>query len=183
MENQLTTTLYLTGEESDLRNARILLAGMPIGDDGNIKLRDLAEVLSLNVRCEGHIVGDELRFRADYIGFDTETPNQPPLEILDALCRKFPSLKYFYLVQLADKNITNDREQMFFILPKIRVDLFQKDQELYCESDTYDEALAWLSEQLHQHFHTEEDVNLFLDAQRDGETLNFCRVTRTQIVD
>ena len=183
MENQLTTTLYLTGEESDLRNARTLLAGMPIGEDGNIELRDLAEKLNPDFRCEGHIVANQLRFGADYIGLDTETPNQPPLEILDALCRKFPSLRYYYLVQLADKHITNDREQKFFILPKISVDLFHKDQELYCEFDISDQAFAWLSELLHQDFHTEEEVNQFLEAQRDGETLNFCRIIHTEMVD
>ncbi|MBD5215535.1 MAG: hypothetical protein HDS78_03320 [Bacteroidales bacterium] len=185
MENQITTNIYITGEESDLRNVRIFLAGLPIADEGHLKLSDVAKELGLedNILCEGYIEGLGIRNWTDCIGFDTETPNQPPRQLLDALCGKFPTLKYYYWAQIGDENITNDRGEKFFQLPKISVDLFYGDMEDSEEFETPAEALTWINEQTSQNFRTEKDVEKFFHALRDDGTLNFCRIVHTRFID
>lgn len=187
MKNPITTNFYIIGEDVDLRNVRIFLAGLPIDKEGNLKLRDAAKELGLEdekVWGEGYIEGFSIRNRADYIGFDTESPNQPPHPILDAMCRKFPSLKYYFWAQIGDENFTNDRDEKFFKLPQISVDLLYGDSERCSEEfSTIEEALTWINGQMHRDFRTTDDVKQFFNSLSDGDTLNYCTITYKHIID
>lgn len=188
MKNPITTNFYIIGEDVDLRNVRIFLAGLPIDEEENLKLSDVAKELGIEddkVWDEGYIEGFTIRNRADYIGFDTESPNQPPCPILDAMCKKFPSLRYYFYTQIGDENFTNDRNEKFFKLPQITVYLLYGESDFCSEEfSTIEEALSWINDKTNQNFQTEEDVKQFFATfKTSSDNYSSCTFIHTCYLD
>lgn len=179
MANWYTTEFRLTGSQADREAAMALLNELYNDKDRVVELSDLADALGCNPEktfARGHI--EDFREREDHIELCTETANQPPYQVIYALCRKYPSLKYYFKTELNDEILTNDVEKKFFH-PEVKIYLEHDGKELCGEFYDYDEALQWANGIFSTGFDSDSYLTSYVQSFVEN---SYCQFVFTRVI-
>ena len=127
------------------------------------------------VRCRGSWSELE-RVGENTVKLNTETAWSPCNETFDLICKKFPSLKYYYSSE--EPNMceywTNDKEGKYF-KDRFYIDLCTPNEEYGCEYfRTLDDALNWMRKNYSENIKTKEDIETLCEQWEEESLDAFC---------
>ena len=127
------------------------------------------------VRCRGS--WSELERVDDCaIRFNTETAWAPCNETLDLICKRFPSLRYYYSSEEPGmcEYWTNDEEGKYFP-DRFYIDLCTPEEQYDCEYfRTLEDALRWMRENYSKNINSKEDIDRLCDKWEEESPDAFC---------
>lgn len=127
------------------------------------------------IRCRGSWSELE-RVDDSTIRFNTETAWAPCNETFDLICRRFPSIRYYYSSEEPGmcEYWTNDKEGKHFP-DRFYIDLCTPKEEYDCEYfRTLDDALRWLRENYSKDISSKEDVERLCEQWEEKSPDAFC---------
>ncbi|MBD5353520.1 MAG: hypothetical protein HDR85_01210 [Bacteroides sp.] len=165
MANWYYTKFTLAGRAADIEAAHALLTSLPVDSDGELSLTAIAETLDCDLQrtfCAGYIDTATIGLGDRCLDFATWTKWQPPYQIVYAICRRYASLRYYFMAFL-EEYYTNDAEGRFYP-ERMYVELSQGDRIEERGFLTIAEALAWTGESTGHQFASEENVKQYFDS-------------------
>ncbi len=193
MPNWCSTAYVIEGDAQEVKNLYELMKGLQERKEPSVKsgfgttwLGCLVDALGENwhkVNCRGD--WSNLKMVDDTLRFTTETAWAPCDETLNLVCRKFPSLSYYYQTEEPGMVIyeTNDSEGKFFP-EKYHVEIYTADEEFYIERFSRRSAIfEWFGEVSGQPVKTQNEAEELVEQWRKKNKNAFCYINRYQIVD
>lgn len=128
MANWYYTKFTLAGRAADIEAAHALLTSLPVDSDGELSLTYIAGILGCDPEqtfSAGYIDTATISLGDGCLDFATWTKWQPPYQIVYAICRRYASLRYYFMAFL-EEYYTNDAEGRFYP-ERVYVELSQGD--------------------------------------------------------
>lgn len=118
--------------------------------------------------------------------FCTETAWSAANEVMDFICKKFPSLKYYYYSEECGMGIyeTNDDTGQFYP-EKYFVDLCNVNEEFRSEYFiSLEDALEWIGDMTDEaKFKSEKEVEAYFEAIQEKQENAFCYIHRIELIE
>ncbi|WP_443897971.1 hypothetical protein [Paraprevotella clara] len=190
MPNWCSTAYVVEGDAQEVKSLYELMNGLQERKEPSVEngfgtswLGCLVDALGSDwneVRCRGDWAN--LEMDGDTLRFTTETAWGPCNETFDLVCKKFPSLCYYYQTEEPGMVIyaTNDVSGKYFT-DKYIVDMCTPDEEYYCEYFGDEEAMyKWFEEIFERPVKSRKDVNEITANWNDDA---YCCINEFEIVD
>ena len=135
------------------------------------------------IRCNGD--WSDLLFDGELLRFSTETTWSPCNEVFDFVCRKFPTLRYYFQSEVSgmEEYWTNDRESKYFT-DKYIIEVYTPDKEYFHEHLTDLAALLKRFEEIaNQPVRSLQDAHAVVERWQQESSNVFCNITEYMICD
>ena len=195
MPNWCTTYYVLEGDKKEIRTLnktlnKLMSRKKPAIENGfgNNWLGCLVNALGgdwKEIRCRGS--WDDNEITGDVLRLTTETAWGAMNEVFDFICKKFPSIKYYYSAEepMMGEFYTNDKEGKYFP-DRYQIDLCTPKEEYENEYfQTLADALKWLSDNYcpNNPLHSEEDVDTLDNKWREESDEAFITLNTYRVLD
>lgn len=193
MANWCLSEYVIEGDAKELKNLYDLMSGLQERKEPTIRngfgtawLGCLVDALGRSweeVSCRGSWYN--LDFDGNALSFNTETAWSPCGEVLDLVCEKYPTLRYYYRSEEPGNALycTNDREGRYFT-DRFYVDVRTPDEE--CCSEYFSDlhiAFEWLEGILDARIQSRQDIDAMIAQwQKDGADA-YCYINEFQILN
>ena len=192
MPNWCSTAYVVEGDAQEVKSLYELMNGLQERKEPSVKngfgttwLGCLVDALGRDwneVSCRG--CWTDLEMNGDILKFTTETAWAPCNETFDLVCRKFPSIRYYYQTEEPGMCIyeTNDGEGKYFC-DRYMADLCTAEDEDLCEYFADRESLfEWLGEVADRTVQSEQDVKVLHEEWQKENPDSFCYIHEYMIV-
>lgn len=192
MPNWCSTAYAIDGDAKEVRQLYELMKGLEERDSPSVKndfgttwLGCLVDALGgdwKKIKCRGDWSFLELDEDDDIVRFCTETAWYPCNEVLEFVCKKFPSLNYYCQAEEPGQNIyiTNDKEGKYFY-EKYLVDIYTPDKKCHYKYFSYEkEMYAWFEQTFATPIKSEEDVREFTSGWNGNA---YCYIRKFELMD